>query len=172
MDLLQEYKELYYKEIEHSDRLNNKISTCLTILTIIGTAQIFLINELILNLSLSWFFIFYFILCLVSSIMCSKCLICFIKAYSGYEYYYFPITGAKNYIDQIKTNESLSDDKQLAYIKEMMERKFINDAIQNRQQNTKKNLLHRNLNIWLVRTFIVVMFSFLFYLIFLSNFNK
>ena len=42
MDLLQEYKELYYKEIEHSERLNNKIGMCITLLTILGSAQVLL----------------------------------------------------------------------------------------------------------------------------------
>ena len=37
--LLQEYKELYYKEIEHSERLNSKINVCITFLTILGSAQ-------------------------------------------------------------------------------------------------------------------------------------
>lgn len=37
MNLLSEYKGLYLHEIEHSDRLNNRISTCLTVLTILGS---------------------------------------------------------------------------------------------------------------------------------------
>ncbi len=32
MNLLEEYKELYYKEIEFNDRLNNKITTCITLI--------------------------------------------------------------------------------------------------------------------------------------------
>lgn len=37
MNLHSEYKGLYLPEIEHSDRLNNRISTCLTVLTILGS---------------------------------------------------------------------------------------------------------------------------------------
>ena len=36
MDLLSEYKELYYKEIEHNERLNSKAAICISFLTIIG----------------------------------------------------------------------------------------------------------------------------------------
>lgn len=36
MDLLEEYKDLYYREIEHAEKLNSKIQTCITFLTIIG----------------------------------------------------------------------------------------------------------------------------------------
>ena len=42
MDLLQEYKELYYKEIEYSDRLSNKINVSISFITILGSAQIIL----------------------------------------------------------------------------------------------------------------------------------
>ncbi len=40
MDELEEYKELYYKEIEYTKRLNSKINTCMTFLTIIGSGVI------------------------------------------------------------------------------------------------------------------------------------
>ena len=42
MNLLEEYKDLYYKEIEYSERLNNKINTGITFLTVLGSAQIIL----------------------------------------------------------------------------------------------------------------------------------
>jgi len=39
MNYYQEFKELYYKEIEHSDRINSKIPTIITFLTILATAE-------------------------------------------------------------------------------------------------------------------------------------
>ena len=46
IDLLQEYKEQYYKEIEHSERLNGKINTMITFLTILGGAQVLLWTQM------------------------------------------------------------------------------------------------------------------------------
>jgi hypothetical protein len=45
MDFLSEYKELFYKEIEQSDRLNGKIPNNLMFLTIVGSGIIFLIQD-------------------------------------------------------------------------------------------------------------------------------
>lgn len=39
MDELEEYKELYYKEIEYTERLNSKINMCMTFLTIRGAVK-------------------------------------------------------------------------------------------------------------------------------------
>lgn len=46
MDLLSEYKELYYKEIEHNERLNGKAVICISFLTIIGGGLIFLWTQI------------------------------------------------------------------------------------------------------------------------------
>ena len=46
MDELEEYKELYYKEIEYTERLNSKINTCMTFLTIIGSGVILVWSQL------------------------------------------------------------------------------------------------------------------------------
>lgn len=46
MDELEEYKELYYKEIEYTERLNSKINMCMTFLTIIGSGVILVWSQL------------------------------------------------------------------------------------------------------------------------------
>lgn len=46
MDELENYKELYYKEIEYTERLNSKINTCITFLTIIGSGLILVWSQL------------------------------------------------------------------------------------------------------------------------------
>ena len=47
MDLFREYKDLYDREIENSDRFNGRVSTCLSFLTIIGAGEVFIARELI-----------------------------------------------------------------------------------------------------------------------------
>ena len=64
MDLLQEYKDLYYKEIEHSEILNGKINTCITFITVLGSAQIILWTQF-KNFDVKIYSIIYFVLCLL-----------------------------------------------------------------------------------------------------------
>ena len=45
MDYLSEYKDLYYNEIEHSERLNGKIANNITFMSIVGAGIIFLAQE-------------------------------------------------------------------------------------------------------------------------------
>ena len=53
VDLLSEYKELYYKEIEHSERLNNRVSNGITVLPILGGTVIYAWTQL-LDYDISW----------------------------------------------------------------------------------------------------------------------
>lgn len=90
MDALEEYKELYYKEIEYTERLNSKINTCMTFLTIIGSGVILVWLQLC-KVSLGIYFWIYLILCIMSSVSFITSIIFFYKAYSGYEIHYYPI---------------------------------------------------------------------------------
>lgn len=63
MNLLEEYKDLYYKEIEFNDRFNNKITTCITFLTVLGSALIFLWSKL-KDYEIDWYTILYLLFCL------------------------------------------------------------------------------------------------------------
>ncbi len=163
MNLLQEYKDLYYKEIEHSDRLNIRISTSLTLLTIIGTAEAFIINESISKFSLSWYSIVLSLLCLINSFTFFQCIYSFYKTYRGFDYSYFPIKGMTEYIEVINQDESIINKEN--EITEMLKYKFSQDAINNRQENYKKNMSIRRLIIWIFRAFIFIIISFIFWAI-------
>ena len=90
MNLLEEYKDLYYKEVEFNDRLNNKITTCITFLTVLGSALILLWTQF-KNYNLCWYTVIYFMICMVNTIMFGICIKMFIKSYSGYKRPNFPI---------------------------------------------------------------------------------
>lgn len=83
MDELENYKELYYKEIEYTERLNSKINTCITFLTIIGSGLILVWSQLEKVGSGIQFWL-YLILCAISSVLFIVCIYFFYKAYSGY----------------------------------------------------------------------------------------
>ena len=147
MDLLQEYKELYYKEIEHSERLNNKSNVSITFLTVLGSAQIFLWTQF-KTFECSVFSIIYLLLCIVSLILFIISAFKFYFTYSGYEYNYFPIDDMVN--ASLETYKIAGDDKadiDLAekHIYNMYCERFLNDAIVNRNTNILKNNKHKKL---------------------------
>lgn len=160
MDLLQEYKELYYKEIEFSDRLNNKITTCITFLTILGSALILLWTQ-IKNYELFWYTGVYLVFCVIVTIMFFICIWMFFRTYSGYKTQLFPI---KSYAIQNTNvlNTVVANQKEDAYklLELRMAERFINDAIHNRELNTVKNNRHRNLIKMIMATFIITFITF------------
>lgn len=160
MDLLQEYKELYYKEIEFSDRLNNKITTCITFLTILGSALILLWTQ-IKNFELFWYTGVYLVFCIIVTIMFFISIWMFFRTYSGYKTQLFPI---KSYAIQNTNvlNTVAPDQKENAYklLELRMAERFINDAIHNRELNTVKNNRHRNLIKMIMATFIITFITF------------
>ncbi|MCM1416375.1 MAG: hypothetical protein NC430_10685 [bacterium] len=160
MDLLQEYKELYYKEIEFGDRLNNKITTCITFLTILGSALILLWTQ-IKNYELFWYTGVYLVFCIIVTIMFFICIGMFFKTYSGYKTQLFPI---KSYAIQntnvLNTVDPEQKDKAKELLKQKMAERYINDAIHNRELNTIKNNRHRNLIKMIMATFIIMFITF------------
>lgn len=160
MNLLEEYKELYYREIEFNDRLNNKISTCITFLTIIGSALILLWTQF-KNYELFWYTGVYLVFCSITTIMFCICIFMFFRTYSGYKTQLFPIKTIALQNTRV-LNSVANDQKEKA--KEILELKmaerFINDAIHNRELNTKKNDRHRNLIKMIMATFILAFLSF------------
>lgn len=94
MDLLQEYKELYNHEIAFCDRLNAKISNALAIITIIGTGEAIVWKDCLG----AGFNIVLFILCIISLQCFLYTMYKFYKAYSNYEYGYYPIEETENFV--------------------------------------------------------------------------
>lgn len=160
MDLLQEYKELYYKEIEFNDRLNNKITTCITFLTILGSAQLLLWTQ-VKNFELLWYTGVYFTICLISTILFCVCIGLFFRTYSGYKTQLFPIKAIAMENTKI-LNQIPPEQKEAAkeVLKIKMAERFINDAIHNRELNTTKNNRHRTLIKTIMATFIVTFIAF------------
>lgn len=165
MDLLQEYKDLYYKEIEYYDRLNNKITTSITFLTILGSGQILLWSQFV-GISFKWYTILYFILCVISTLLFLICMYKFYRAYSGYQVNYFPIKDMAITIHQIQKIAQSLDDKYKAenYINDMFCERFINDAIHNRNINIQKNKKHKRLSYFICITFILTIITYATYI--------
>lgn len=159
MDLLQEYKELYYKEIEFNDRLNNKITTCITFLTILGSAQILLWSQM--RFCLNLYVIVYIVCSGVSSILFIYCVFLFFRTYSGYKTQLFPIRDTARLNTRVLNEVKPSQKEQaLEILETKMAERFINDAIHNRENNIIKNNRHRKLIKTIMLTFIVTFIAF------------
>lgn len=160
MDLLQEYKDLYYKEIEFNDRLNNKITTCITFLTVLGSGLIFLWSQ-IKNYKAYWYMGVYFVFCISVTIMFLICIFMFFKAYSGYNRPTFPIksTAIQN-ANVLAMVQSEQKDEATEILGEAMAIRFINDAIENRKLNTIKSNRHKKLIQMIMGTFLVMFITF------------
>lgn len=163
---LDEYKNLYYKEIEHSERLNNKINACMTFLTILGSGQVLLWTQF-KNFNLHFYSTIYICLCVVSLIFFIISSVKFYKSFSGYKYNYFPIKemALKSIeIHNIANASKNANDIKLAddYIYNMYCERFLNDAIKNRKVNIEKNTKHKNLITMICISFIVTAIVFLY----------
>lgn len=162
MDELEEYKELYYKEIEYTERLNSKINTCMTFLTIIGSGVILVWSQLN-NVFSGIFFWIYLILCIMSSVSFIVCIIFFYKSYSGYEIHYYPIKEmaiASNQTFKLVDNGQIKKKQAEKHVRNMMAERYLNDAIHNREQNRLKNKRHRRLIHLVAITFMILLVNY------------
>ena len=175
MDLLSEYKELYYKEIEHSERLNNKIPTSITFLSIAGTGIIFLGREafpFLCRLSNIAFMMF-----LVMSVaLFAVSLVKFYIAYTNYSYNYFPINDAKSRVDEgQRLIQSTRDDNTEKEVYKNICQKFadafISAAIHNRVENARKSKNHNSFIMWVFATLISVFIAFFIWALFINPYH-
>ncbi len=172
MNLFDEYKELYYHEMKFSDRLNQKISNSITMLTIVGAGEILVWNDC---LNKTPFNIILFILCLLSLQCFLIALYKFYRAYSKYTYGYYPIKETKDYVDQslskMKSNPNYKNSIRIN-IENQFALNYMKCAIINREQNLLKSNAHRKLNRWIVLSIISVFLCYGYDIIIQSNILK
>lgn len=144
---------MYYKEIEFNDKLNNKITTCITFLTVLGSALIYLWTQ-IKEYNSCWYTCIYFIFCILNTAMFIVCIFMFFKTYSGYDRPTFPIKAIAiqntNVLNSVKLHQREQANKLL---EQKMAERFINDAIKNRELNVIKNKKHYYLIRLIMATF-------------------
>lgn len=171
MNYYQEFKELYYKELEHSDRINSKIPLIISFLTVLASAEIFFLKELVKNTAFDkWYYIVFLIMCTISVIMYIYSIIYFRKTYYVCEYHYIPIKDVNEYFNTVfKSNKETKEDKLNSWNENMMKRLYTNFAIWNQEQNYKKQVNHQIMINWIIRTFILVAILFVIWVICWSN---
>lgn len=173
IDKLQEYKELYYKETEYSETMNCKIGTSISIITLIGSAQIYIWTKIIsLDLIFSLIPIIFFTLSLLSLISFFQLLYRFYKTYYGYEYNLFPVKDFINFTNETyNLSEHYTIDELNSHVYNNMCKLFIENAILNREQNKRKNINHKKLTTNILKSVVLVMISYTIWFLIINNYT-
>ena len=175
MDLLSEYRDLYYKEIEHYDRLNGKVSNNLVLLSAVGAGIIFLYQEMfpfVYNIA----YVFFALALLLASISFVIAVTLFCKAYIGYSYQYFPIKDMYNLIEANLEYAELSGDTVKKKVEENISKKledsYIYPAIHNRRQNYEKMKTQRIFTYLIIISFVLIAVTFVVWVVLINPYNE
>lgn len=136
---VEEFKYLYESEIQHSDRLSNKIGSHLTMLTVIGSALVFLFFKALEVEHHDFLYLCFIVALTASSLLFIISIVFFFKAFSNYSYIYFPTGHMPDFFDRVKKS-TLTIDQQKNYFGSMAARKYLDGAVHNRKQNARKNV--------------------------------
>lgn len=168
MSLMDESKELYLSEINHSDRLNGKIGNSITFLTIEGTGNIIIWTKYFSH-SINTV---YLILCFISLVSFIISIFFFYKAYSGYKYAYFPVDDMNNKI--IQTNQATKNIKDGIKIAEnhiisMFEYTYMKCAIIDFKENLNKSSRHKKFIKYVSISLVIIAITYAYSMIFMDN---
>lgn len=154
-DALTYYENLYYKEIEFSDRLNQKCGNSIALLTVIGSGQALNASELLpIKCPLTNWDIIVTSLWVISILCFVDALFAFKSAYSGYKYMYFPIQGMSLTIDVAEKRGMGEEENKV--IRDRLINLYKDAAINNRKSNLEKSQAHRRLNKAIIFAFVAV----------------
>lgn len=173
MDLLQEYKDLYYKELETKNELNGKMGTSLTLLTIIATGHFFIWDNMV-ELSIVFHIIpILFLLLEVTAIISSLCsCYYFYKTYYKYDYRFVSIEKLKKSVDRNLSLFSTYTKKQIWKANvDMFCDSFYENAVHNRKLNITKSKNQLNLNICMIISFILLGLTYVMWRFVISQFT-
>lgn len=171
LNLLAEYKELYYKEIENKNTLNGKIGTSITLITVLCTGQIFIVGIMAqLDLILKTIPIIFFLLELTSAILTIATLYFFLKTYYKYNYDLVSIEEINRIISY---NQSLKGTYQNSEIEnanyEFLKKYYMDTTIKNRKQNLIKNKFQLKLSTSISLSMVSLFLTYLFWVILIQN---
>ena len=147
MDLLQEYKDLYYKELDFKDTMSGKIGTSITLLTAIATGHIFMWNIMIeLDIVLRIIPIIFFSIEMLSIGFAIISCYYFYKTYYKYDYRLISIEKIKQSIDNNMALSKIYTKKEIEQANiSMLCDAFYEYAAYNRILNIRKSKYQLNL---------------------------
>ena len=177
MNELQEYKDLYHDELNIAENLNSKITNSITLLTIIGTANVLLLKSLFPIENTIWSIAYIFI-CIINIIAFARTVYRFVKAYTGRVYNYFHVKEIQkkceqyqeNILSELKSQNCKIDETDIRdIIDKKMEywttNEYLSCAILNRLANASKSQELYKLTRTIIINIIIVFISFILYIV-------
>lgn len=168
MDRLQEYKCLYNHEIEYSYQKNNRMVVYLTLLTLLGTGEIYLFKGLF-PISVVWWWFGYLTLVIITSICFIASIKAFYKAFNEYSYSYVDMsaidkscTQFRKQLEQQNISSEQIDDAIEKALYSMLSEMYLNCTLQNQAMNIIKQQNHEKFIETYVKSIIFLMISFLY----------
>lgn len=166
LDILQEYKDLYYREIEFTDRLNSKVSICLTMLTVAGSIIGLELSNL-KNLDNAWYATVYFHLCILICLSFMFCFYRFTKMYIKVGNPFLSIDKTAKYINQVYKEYDIQpyeNAKVDDYISLQLANSYISYAFTRRKNNEELSDRYRKFIISIIICAFIIFFTYLWYI--------
>lgn len=173
MDYLQEYKELYYKELEFKDTMSGKIGISISLLTTLCTGHIFMWDIMYkLDIIFHVIPIIFFLFECTSVIYTILAFIFFYKSYYALGY---KLISSEQIINEIKNNRSLSkhySKKEIANANySMMCDTFCSFTIINRKENLRRNKARATMNSYIVKAFLFLVLTYTTWFLVINNYT-
>ena len=156
--MLEEYKDFYYNGLQESQTLNSKIEVSITLVTVLGTGNLFLLKNIEL-FDAHWYLkpwpIINFILFLTSCVL-------LYFAYFGYRYHYFPVKDMNDTIQATKDFYKDHEDKENlinTHCNKLFLKIYQQCAASNANENIRKHKKHRRFDTSLMVSFTVLAIS-------------
>lgn len=139
MNLLDLYKEMYYKIIENRTRLGTKMVPMITLLVTLTTAETWIVSNLLkLRFDKNYLVIITCVL-LVISVLCNTINIFFFyRAHFRYEYADIDVTDIHKFVDDIENTDDYSEAEKIDYLKTSLQEMFYEVALNNQKENKRK----------------------------------
>lgn len=168
MNLLDEYKCLYFESLARKDKINAKASIGITFLTAQISAVIFMIKEVArcFNNTDIYSYLFFDLICLSLALL-GRCIYFFIKTFFNYEYRLVPVDGINRYIKRENSLKNTSSANK--NIEEMLKRLYSAAAEWNHLMNNKKESYNTRLFGSIIVSFSSIVVTFIFWAIFWSK---
>lgn len=171
MDKLQEYKCLYEHEIDYSNQKNNRITVYLTLLTLLGTGDIYLFKSLF-PIHACWWWIIYLTLIVIVSVCLIGAIKAFYTAFMNYPYSYVNMyaidRSCTQFSKQLKGDkipeETINKIINLT-LYDMLSEMYLNCALQNQVTNIKKQKNHEKFMDTYIISVILLMVSYIYNII-------
>lgn len=173
MDLLQEYKELYYKEIEFKESMSNKIGTSITFLTILCTGHMLMWDIMVdLDFIISPLPLLFLLLEIISIYYTGLSMYNFYKAYYKYNYHLIAISEIQKRLDENNSLKKYYSEQEIEKANyDMLCKTFYTYTVINRQENIRKNKRQIRLSSSLVKAIASLILTYTMWVFIISQFT-